>query len=401
MILSFINITSFTAYAGIMFGISVFLFFHIFINHQVKLNDYISFGVLLLFIILAFTKMIVESKALRYVLIIILFLYFIWVVLFTIYDIIVYKLRRDKVHEQIKNDTYDMYMALDEFGNVIEYSNSLSDLTRLTKQEIIGKKGWMILFDNLNIETINGQQFISSNASYFLNHIDEEASKLKMYSFDMVIRIYGEKESTHYVGLFQTMYFKSKKIGSAIYLYKDRKKALLDVKEKLSESLNMLYKNKNVLKILMSLSEGIALYYDYQEKLYYATEAFKNYVGNNVEAYTFQQFYDFIDDEDKELYAEQSKTINSISVTRIKFKMKIKNISYNAIEDSLYLTKDGLELVSIIHITSRSDTITQNDVLSTKEAVELLHDLAKNPVSDVADKYERVLNTVTKDEESE
>ena len=400
-IAGFINITSFLAYAGIGFSIFLILVIHIFLNRRIRIMDIITMVVIFAFGLLAFAKQMAESKILRYLMIIVLFLYLVFYILYFIYDQLSVHIRRKEVHEQIKNDSYDIYLSLDEFGNILEYSNSLQEITRLTKNELIGKKGWKILFDNLNIETINGNQFISSNAAFFLNHLDEETSKLKFYEFNLDAKIYNEKESTHYLGLVQTHYLKNKKIGSAIYLYKDREQAVNYIKNSLDNVINLYYKHKEVLKILMSLSEGVVLYFDYQEKLYYATQAFMNFVGLEKNAYTFQELYSMISEDDKELYNEQSKTINSVNLTRIKYRLVVKGIEYNAVEDSLYLSKDSNELVSIIHITSRADEITNDGVLSTKEAVELMNELSRSSISKTVDKYDEILQEALKEEKGE
>ena len=393
MLLStFVQITSFLAYAGIVFGILMILSISIYLNKKPQMVDYIYLAVLVVAIVIAFSSF-VNSKAFRYIMIILLFLAFVFYLLYFFLNQIKKDICLREVHEQIKNDTYDIYLSLDENGNILEYSNSLTEITRLTKKELLGKKGWKILFDNLNIELIDGNQFISSNAAYFLNHLDDDASKLKMLEFTMDARLYNEKETTHYLGLVQTHFLKNKKIGSAIYLYKDREKATKELKRALDEVVNQHYKAKEMLHVLMSLSEGIVLYFDYQEKLYYTTQAFSSFCDLERNELTFKEFYSLIVDEDKNLYNEQSKTINSINLTRIKFRMKIKNIVFNAVEDSIYLSKNQDELVSIIHITSIDNGNKNNEeVLSTKEAIDLMNNLARNPISKTADKYEKILN---------
>ena len=103
-------------------------------------------------------------------------------------------------------------------------------------------------------------------------------------------------------------------------------------------------------------------------------------------------------DEDLEKYNEQSETINSISPTRIKIRLKINNVCFNAIEDALFLTREGEEYVSIIHITSRCDEATNNRILSSKESADIISGLSETPIAPVVYKVEELLNNSLKDD---
>ena len=222
-----------------------------------------------------------------------------------------------------------------------------------------------------------------------------------MYEFTLDVKLDGNDELTHYFGYIQAIYLRDKKIGSAVYLYSDKQSLISSIKTKLDSTINNLYNHKNVLHILMSLSEGVALYYDYQERLFFATQSFQDFVGIDKEAYTFKEVYEMIVEEDKEKYNEQSGTVNSISPTRIKIRLKINNICFNAIEDAIFLTKDGEEYISIIHITSRCDESLNNRILSTKESVDMISGLSETPIAPVVYKVEELLNESLKDDINE
>lgn len=151
----------------------------------------------------------------------------------------------------------------------------------------------------------------------------------------------------------------------------------------------------------MSLSEGVGLYYDYQEKLFYATESFKQFVGIDKESYSFKEVYDMIIDEDKDKYNEQSSTINSISPTRIKIRLRINNVCFNAVEDAVFLSREGEEYVSIIHILSRCDEEIVDRIISTKESVDIISGLSETPIAPVVYKVEELLNDSLKDDINE
>jgi hypothetical protein len=219
-----------------------------------------------------------------------------------------------------------------------------------------------------------------------------------MYEFTLDIRNQYDDESTHYLGYIQAIYLKDKKIGTAVYLYNDKQSLITEIKSKLDNTLYNLYNHKNVLHILMSLSEGVALYYDYQERLFFATQSFMDFTETDKQTYTFREFYDMIADVDKDRYNEQSAVVSSVSATRIKFKFRVKNTYFNAIEDSIYLTRDGEEYISIVHITSRADEATNDKILSTKESSDLLDSLSEMPVAPAVYKIEQLLNNSLKED---
>ena len=67
-------------------------------------------------------------------------------------------------------------------------------------------------------------------------------------------------------------------------------------------------------------------------------------------------------------------------------------------EDSIYLTRDGEEYISIVHITSRADEATNDKILSTKESSDLLDSLSEMPVAPAVYKIEQLLNNSLKED---
>ena len=124
-------------------------------------------------------------------------------------------------------------------------------------------------------------------------------------------------------------------------------------------------------------------------------------MNNDKDTYTFQEIYQMIAEDDKDMYVNQSETINSVSVTRLKFKMNFKNTYYTAIEDSIYLTKDGEEFVSIIHILGKESNYTPVGILTSKEASDLLTSISSSPITPVVYEMEDILNKVLGDEKDE
>lgn len=361
-----------------------------------KKYDYLSTFLIALLIAILFLE--ASNKGLFFTVVILFFVISLLKVCQMIYKYLCLETCKQKVEEHMKNDTIDFFILMNKKNHVISSSTSFAQMTRLTKKEIEKKNGWNLIFESLDVHKINQEEFITSNKELFISHLDEVLSKYKMYEFTLDIKLKDSDELTRYFGYIQAIYFKDKKVGTAVYLYSDKQNLITSIKGKLDTTINNLHNHKNVLHILMSLSEGVALYYDYQEKLFFATQSFQDFVGIDKESYTFKEVYEMIVDEDKEKYNEQSSTINSVSPTRIKIKLRINNVCFNAIEDALFLTRDGEEYISIIHVTSRCDEATNNRILSTKESVDMISGLSETPIAPVVYKVEELLNESLKDD---
>ncbi len=361
-----------------------------------KKYDYLSLAQVLLLIAILFLND--TKKALFYVLVSLMMVLILLRICQLTYKYLCSNTIKQKVEEHLRNDTIDFFITMNKKNRIINSSVSFAQLTKLTKKEILKKNGWYLMFEALDIVKINNEEFITSNKELFIAHLDEVLSKYKMYEFTLDIKLNENDSPTHYYGYIQAIYFRDKKVGTAVYLYSDRQSLVAGIKGKLDYAINNLYNHKNVLHILMSLSEGVALYYDYQERLFFATQSFQEFVGLEKESYTFKEVYEMIVDEDLEKYNEQSETINSISPTRIKIRLKINNVCFNAIEDALFLTREGEEYVSIIHITSRCDETTNNRILSSKESADIISGLSETPIAPVVYKVEELLNNSLKDD---
>lgn len=369
-----------------MAAMSVFLMM---ILYKLLLNkkiDYITIGVFVVTFIILLLKNNSSSSTFIILWLVLIYIYGILENLRYLFGSYLSNIRKNKLIEQIKSDTSDFYLCLNKKRKVVDFSPSLSVITKLSKKELIGKDGWNILFKNLNILKLNNEEFIISNEKTFLLHIEDDLTKNKMTQFNFDVLLPEENKIVHFIGLVQGHYFKDRLIGTAIYVYRDKMALVDEIKKKLLASNKALLNYKNVLNILMSLSDGVCLYFDYQEKLYYATQAFINYVGLEKQTYTFQELYAMIDEEDKNDYIEQSERINAVSATRIKFHLNVKNTLFNAVEDSIFISASGEEFVSIIHITGVSNDSAYNEILSTKESVDLISSLAENEVSSLVEK---------------
>ena len=60
-----------------------------------------------------------------------------------------------KTIDYIKNTEYDFFIQMDKKENILDCSNSLLKLTKLSKKEVLNMKGWKFIFDSFDIKTPN------------------------------------------------------------------------------------------------------------------------------------------------------------------------------------------------------------------------------------------------------
>ena len=148
--------------------------------------------------------------------------------------------------------------------------------------------------------------------------------------------------------------------------------------------------------VLMSLTNGVVMYYDFQTKMYNSTESFQKYTDTIRQEYDFEEFLSMIHPEDVQLYMDQSSTVNSLRTTRLKFRMHIGSKYYGVIEDSIYLAKDE-KLVSLIRVTGDAYKEEASDVvLSTQEANDILENLGLSDIDKMAGATLDLLNRIGK-----
>ena len=384
------NIKTLGAYPIIIFTIFLTLSFtFVILDMYYHRFDIIGF---LNAIIQTVVLFISNNKPLKITLFVILILVVIYQIVFFILKDKEAKIINKKTLEQLKNDSYDYYFSFNKKRKIIDCSYSFLTLSKRSKKELKKTEGWSFIFRTLGVQKINNEEFIIPNENLFLSHLDEVVSKYNMHEFTLETYNTEGGSNYHYTGLLQPIYMGKKIIATNLYLYRDKMTIINDLSKKMDKASYQITNFKNVTHILMSLSEGIALYYDYQEKLYYTTEAFRDYVDEDKSFYTFQEIYAAIHDEDRDNYAEQSQTINSIHVTRIKFRLRVKGKYFYAVEDSIYLHKDESELVSIIHLVGPVESIKEDNIISTKEVVDLVDNMSKEVIAPIVFETKEALN---------
>lgn len=211
----------------------------------------------------------------------------------------------------------------------------------------------------------------------------------------------GEVEYSNYLGIIQPVYYRQKLIGRNIYFYQDRMQVLNDLRSALKQASIDLETSYNFTYIMMSLTDYVGLYFDYNTRTYIATEGFMKFNRNHQREYTFNQFLDMMHPNDVDSYIEQAATINSIYVTKLKYRMLINDDYYYVMEDSININKDA-DLVSVIRVLNKIDESARKDIpLSTNEAETMLDSLSSSDIKDIMNKTENILNTVVgKDEEN-
>ena len=196
----------------------------------------------------------------------------------------VYLTYNKKLSRYLKDTEYDFYLQVNKKNKIRDYGISLLKITGLTKKEVMKKDTWHLLFDTLEIVTINKSEATTSNFNAFVQEYEASSSKFKTYSFEMDIVL--KEHQVTYMGIIEPIYMGNHLIGRNIYFYIDRMKNIEQLKEEFSNSIYDIERLRNQNHAMMSLSDGVLLYFDFETKYYVATESFCRFTAfrNDIHA---------------------------------------------------------------------------------------------------------------------
>ena len=310
----------------------------------------------------------------------------------------VYLMYNRKLTRFLKESEYDFYIQVNQKNKIRDYGVSLLKTAGLMKKDVLKKDVWHLLFDTMEIITINKLEATTANFNNFVAEYEAATSKFKTYSFEMKIII--KEQDVTYKGIIEPIYLGNHLIGRNIFFYIDRMKNIQRLKDELNNAINDIEKLRNQNYAMMSLADGVLMYFDYETKYYVATESFCRFTNTHQREYTFEEIINFIHPDDLDRYIEQSETINSASVTRLKFRLLINDTYYNVMEDSIYLNGDT-DLVSIIRVCEKNQEVGEDAVFSTYEATKIIETLSTTNIEAVIEKTKNILDTIIGDETDE
>lgn len=317
---------------------------------------------------------------------------------FSLYVTLVLKI---KTSEFIRNIDYDFFVQMNKKGRITDCSSSLLKLSKLAKKDILNSIGWKFIFDNFDVKFLNKEEFTLSSVSLFLNEFKACNSKHKNYKFTLDVELPSKENETaqlvQYVGVVQPVYCKDLLIARNVYFFQDRLQVVEKLKEIVRSACTDLEDAYLQLDLMMSMSEGVVMYYDYHNKQYVATDSMRQYTKTDQREYSFDEIFNHIHPDDVPKYIEQAETVNSLSVTKIRYRLEIGGIYYDVEEDTIALRKD-FGLISIIRIAEKE--VIQNAPRNAKirRDVEELNGLFNMNIKDILDKTIDILNTLTEEE---
>lgn len=335
--------------------------------------------------------LITDKGFLKIALMVLAIISLIYALYITIIIFKVYEIRKIKVQDFLKNSEFEYFIQVNQKNQIIDYSNNILTLTNREKKYISQVKFPEVLFDCLNILSVNDEKYSINTLSSFKIQFNDAISKVKNYTFNFRLQD-DNNEILFYEGIIQPIYFGNNLIAKNVYISLNRNIVLEKTRNSLIEAATDISDLRKQLYVLMSLTNGVVMYYDFLNKSYIPTEAFRKYTKIDQEEYDFEEFIKMMHPEDVKYYFDQTATINSMSSTRLKFRMQFSGRYYNMVEDSINLEKDN-KLVSVVRILQ--DTKFKDDIiLSSKETTEILDDLNDQRIDQILDNTLGILENI-------
>lgn len=319
-------------------------------------------------------------------------------ILYFLYKVYIELQLKGKTNDYLRNTDYDFFIQMNKKGKIVDCSSSVLKLSKLAKKDIIKNIGWKFIFDHFDVKAINKEEITQAYVTKFLQEYEACNSKHKSYKFTLDVNVNQKDDETkseiiQYIGIIQPIYCKNFLVARNVYFYQDRLQVVEKLREIVRTACTDLEDAYLQLDMMMSMSEGVVMYYDYHNKVYVATDCMRQYTKTEQREYSFDTIYAHIHPDDISSYLEQAETVNSLSITKIRYRLQIGGIYYNVEEDTIALRKD-FGLISIIRIAEKE--VIQNAPRNAKirRDVEELNALVNANIKDTLDKTIDILNVV-------
>lgn len=273
------------------------------------------------------------------------------IVIYTIYHFNKVKNEVMKGEQQLlnhlKNASTDFFFQTNKNDKIINASISCYNRSGVNKSQFRKLKGQKFLTKYFDILAINQKEVDENLIQNFTKDYLKAKQPFKSYKFTFEILEQGKIQT--FLGLIYPLYEGKKYLGKNVYFNQERHEIIKDLQTALNDSMNDFEDAKGQLHLLMSLTDQVALYYDFHSKTYVGSDAYNKFIGTNRIEYSFDEFINLIHPDDLDQYIKQSSTINSISTTRFNYRLLINNAYYQVFEDAIYLGKER-GLISLIRL---------------------------------------------------
>ena len=152
----------------------------------------------------------------------------------------------------------------------------------------------------------------------------------------------------------EPIFYRNKFLGRNVYLAKSNSKVLIKLQESLTNAIQTIDNDRSQVYAMMSLVEGVLMYYDYNTKTYVVTEQVANYFGLSQREFTLNEYVNLVHPDDFRHFEEQTSVISSIDVTTIKYRLKLGSKYYLIEEKAMYLNRDA-NLISLVTLAKSDD----------------------------------------------
>lgn len=258
----------------------------------------------------------------------------------------------ERCNQMVANAPFDAYYISDANDMIQEYSDSFKKLVKLEDEDIYNTNGCKTILNRLHITHINDVE-MSNNLSVRFN-VDYNATyEMKNTYYAKLTYVDGD-ETIDLSMIVEPIFYRNKFLGRNVYLAKSNSKVLIKLQESLTNAIQTIDNDRSQVYAMMSLVEGVLMYYDYNTKTYVVTEQVANYLGLSQREFTLNEYVNLVHPDDFRHFEEQTSVISSIDVTTIKYRLKLGTKYYLIEEKAMYLNRDA-NLISLVTLAKSDD----------------------------------------------
>lgn len=278
--------------------------------------------------------------------------------IYSIYDLFECQGAKDAIqnrcNQMVANAPFDAYYISDAQDMIQDFSNSFKELVNLEDEEIYNTNGCKTILNRLHITHINDVE-MSSNLSVRLNVDYNAIYEMKTTYHAKLTYIVGNEEVDLNM-IVEPIFYHNKFLGRNVYFAKSNTKVLTRLEDSLNNAIQTIDNDRAQVYAMMSMTEGVLMYYDYNTKTYVVTERVANYFGLTQREYTLSEYVSLVHPDDFRHFEEQTSVISSLDVTTIKYRLKLGNKYYLIEENAMYLNRDA-NLISLVTLAKSEEEV--------------------------------------------
>ncbi|HOI46190.1 MAG TPA: hypothetical protein PLR26_00515 [Bacilli bacterium] len=250
--------------------------------------------------------------------------------------------------DYLKNANVDIYVEVNQRGKIKECNLEFLSIVNLERKDVLGKKLLPLIIDKVDIVTFDGDLFNESVIKAL--HEKSKNRKKEKNNIQFEIQYRNNEGSLLTYHFFEIPIFVGNRyVGKVLVGEKEKSTLLVRAQTALGQLMADVNTAKQQTFALFTLLNEPAFLFDHSSKKYLLSEKIRRVLNMNESEINFDQYLKMMHPDDIERFVEKSAEVNSRTITKFTYRIKIGS-EYMVFEESSILLDDENSQVSLIRL---------------------------------------------------